>query len=284
MFDWIKNNFYILVKYFLVYCSSIFAFLQIVLIFASFEDLGVDTKLKKIIVLLVCVAFSALMSIIIVVCKNQKLIFGDINRGVTIRYDDIIKIAFDDTLFEEKIVVIPVNRCFDLSCDNNLINPISIHGQWINRYIVSEEQRDILNNKISFMLKDDYEMLSINEKRCGNLRRYPPGTIAEIKGKNDTIFYLLALSSFDQDLKAQCSELEYYNAIMGLIDYYDSHGNGKELFCPIMGDHIVNPYRDTESVIDFMISIFKFNRRKIRGKINIVVYNKMKSKIPILNY
>lgn len=111
-----------------------------------------------------CVAFSALMSIIIVVCKNEKQIFGDINRGVTIRYDDIIKIAFDDTLFEEKIVVVPVNRCFDLSCDNNLINPIPIHGQWINRYIVSEEQRDILNKKISFMLKDDYKMISINEK------------------------------------------------------------------------------------------------------------------------
>ena len=79
---------------------------------------------------------------------------------------------------------------------------------------------------------------------------------------------MLALSSFGQDLKAQCNELEYYNAIIGLIDYYDSHGNGKELFCPIMGDHIVNPYRDTESVIDFMISIFKFNRRKVIGKIN----------------
>ncbi len=284
MVNWIRCNFSVLRKYFFVYCSAIFALLQTTLIFVSFEDFGIDTKPKKLMVLLVCVLISTIISITIVRYKNKKQIFGDINRGLTIRYDDIIKLAFDDTNLKEKIVVIPVNRCFDLSCDNNLINPISIHGQWINKYIISETQKNILFDEISNMLANNYETLSIDEKRYGSLKRYPPGTIAEIKGENNTTFYLLALSSFDKNLKAQCSELEYYNTITGLIEYYDSHGNGKELFCPIMGDHIVNPFRNTESVIDFMISIFKFNRRKIRGKINLVVYNKIKSKISILNY
>lgn len=283
MRKWIECNLAVLKKYFLVHCSAIFALLQIILIFTSLEDLGIDTKLRKFIVFVLCGLISVVISAIIVICKNQKKIFGDINRGLTIKYDDIIQIAFDETNLEEKIVVIPVNRCFDLSCDNNLINPCSIHGKWINKYIVSDRQRDAVSSEIFNVLNNDYETLLPFEKSCGGLKRYPAGTIAEIKGDNNVVFYLLALSSFDRDLRAQCSELEYYNAIMGLIEYYDTHGNGKELFCPVMGDHIVNPQRDTESVIEFMISIFKFNRRKIRGRINLIVYSKMKSEISILD-
>lgn len=283
MNKWIECNFFVLKKYFLGSCSAIFALLQIALIFISFEDLGVDTRLKKLVMFLVCVIFSVVVSIGIVIYKKQKRVFGDINRGLTVEYGDIIKLAFYDVDLKEKIIVIPVNRCFDLSCENNLINPNSIHGKWIKEYIVTDSQRDTVSSEIFSMLKNNYETLSKVDKSYGGLKRYPAGTIAEIKGKNNITFYLLALSSLDQNLKAQCSELEYYNAIMGLIEYYDTHGNGKELFCPVMGDHIVNPQRDTESVIEFMISIFKFNRRKIRGRINLIVYNKMKSEISILD-
>lgn len=283
MKKWIKCNFSALAKYFFLYCSAIFAFLQIVLIFVTFEDVGIDTKSKKLLVFILCITLPVIISCVIIIFKNQKQIFGDINRGLTVRYDDIIKIAFDDTNLEERIVVIPVNRCFDLSCENNLINPNSIHGKWIKEYIFTDKQRDTVSSEIFSVLNDDYKTLSTIEKGYGGLKRYPAGTIAEIKGKHNVTFYLLALSKLDHNLRAQCNELEYYNAVMGLIEYYDTHGNGKELFCPIMGDHIVNPQRDTKSVIEFMISIFKFSKRKIRGRIHLIVYNKMKSEISILD-
>ena len=123
----------------------------------------------------------------------------------------------------------------------------------------------------------------IQNKTIGNRVRYSPGTVVEIQGDNNVTFYLLAFSYLDEELKAQSSEIDFYNTLSGLIDYYNTHDNSKELFCPVMGDHIVNPVRDTESCLDFMISVFKFKKSCIRGKINIVVYNELKSKISILD-
>ena len=95
---------------------------------------------------------------------------------------------------------------------------------------------------------------------------------------------MLALSTLDENLIANCTEFEFYNSIFKLLDYYDAHGQGADLYCSVMGDKIVKPHRGTENIIDFMISVFKFNKGKIRGNINLAVYKKLKSTISILKY
>ena len=282
MLNWMKCNMAVLWKYFLAYCSAIFALLEIVNIFLSIDECGVNTKTKKIILFGIFVFISVIISVINVAVRNKKQIFGDINRGLTLKYGDVIKLGFHKKSKNGIIIVIPVNRCFDLSCENNLINPTSIHGQWIEQYITNEAERKKLKNQIDSFLQNCNSQI-IPNKTIGNNVRYSPGTVIELQGENNVTFYLLAFSYLDNELKAQSSEIEFYNTISGLIDYYNTHENNKELFCPIMGDHIVYPYRDTESCLDFMISVFKFKKSSIRGKINIVVYNKLKSKISILD-
>lgn len=282
MFSWIRCNLPVLKKYFLAYCSAIFALLEIVCIFVSLDDCGINTKTKKVVLFCVCLLASIIISIISVAVRNKKQIFGDINRGLTLKYGDVIKLGFSNKSNEGIIVVIPVNRCFDLSCENNLINPTSIHGQWIKKYIPNETDRKNVKNRIDTILQNSKSQI-VKDKVVGNNVRYTPGTVVELHGKNNVTFYLLAFSYLDHELKAQSSEMEFYNTLSGLIDYYNTHDNSKELFCPVMGDHIVNPHRDTESCLDFMISVFKFKKSCIRGKINIVVYNKLKSTISILN-
>ena len=282
MLNWFRCNFPVLKKYFLAYCSAIFALLEIVCIFVSLDDCGINTKTKKVVLLCICLLASIIISIISVAVRNKNQLFGDINRGLTIKYGDVIKLGFSNKTKDGIIVVIPVNRCFDLSCENNLINPTSIHGQWIKKYIANEKDRETINNIINTELQNCDSQIVAN-KVVGNNHRYSPGTVVELQGENNVTFYLLAFPYLDNELKAQSSEIEFYNTISGLIDYYNTHENHKELFCPIMGDHIVNPHRDTESCLDFMISVFKFKKSCIRGKINIVVYNKLKSTISILD-
>ena len=279
---WIKSNYSVLFKYFLAYCSAVFALLEIVCIFISLDDCGIDTRTKKVILLFICLVIAITLTTINVLARNKKQIFGDINRGLTLKYGDVINLGFPKKDKGERIIVIPVNRCFDLSCENNLINPTSIHGQWINKYITNEEERKRIKNRIDGTLQKCDSQI-VTEKTVGNNMRYSPGTVVELQGKNNVTFYLLAFSYLDHELKAQSSEIEFYNTLSGLIDYYNTHDYSKELFCPVMGDHIVNPHRDTESCLDFMISVFKFKKHCIRGKINIVVYNKLKSTISILD-
>ena len=173
-----------------------------------------------------------------------------------------------------------------MSCKDNLIAKRSIHGQWINSLIKDSEQRTKLNNYIQKNLSErqiPYTELTKESKKAGNLKRYKSGSVVEIPYNNNTTFYLLAFAELDQNLKAQCTEIEFYRALSGLLEYYDSNSQGTDLYCPVMGDHIVNPCRDTKSIIDFMISVLKFNKSKIRGKMNIVVYYKLKSTISILD-
>lgn len=279
---WIKSNLSVLWKFFLACCSGVFALLEIFCIFISLDECGINTKTKKIFLLGICLFISIIISVVCVAVRNKKQIFGDINRGLTLQYGDVINLGFPKKDKGGRIIVIPVNRCFDLSCENNLINPTSIHGQWINKYITNEEGRKRIKNSIDGALQKCDSQI-VTEKTVGNNMRYSPGTVVELQGENNVTFYLLAFSYLDHELKAQSSEIEFYNTLSGLIDYYNTHDYSKELFCPVMGDHIVNPHRDTESCLDFMISVFKFKKHCIRGKINIVVYNKLKSTISILD-
>ena len=235
----------------------------------------------------ISLGIAVIVSIISILLRRKKKLFGNMNHGLTISYGDLMKVAFGKKKEQKKIVVIHVNRCFDLSCEDNLIRESSIHGQFIDKYINNEDEKKKLHNYIETNLKNrniNFETLSKKDKKLGYLKRYPEGTVVELEGDNNVVFYLLALSKLDDNLIANCTELEFYNSLSSLLSYYDSNGQGADLYCTVMGDKIVKPHKETEEIIDFMISVFKFNKNKIRGNINLIVYEKLKSTISILNY
>lgn len=287
MINRIKNNVSVLKKYFIRYYAVIFSIFEVIIFFMPFEDMGIINKKSRIIMFCISLGIAAVLSIISILLRRKKKLFGNMNQGFTISYGDLMKVAFSKKKEKKKIVVIHVNRCFDLSCENNLIRESSIHGQFINKYIHNESEKEKLHNYIESDLESrniEFEKLTRNNKKSGYLKRYPEGTVVEVKGENNVVFYLLALSKSDENLIANCSEIEFYNSISKLLSYYDSNGQGADLYCSVMGDKIVKPHRETEEIIDFMISVFKFNKDKIRGNINLVVYEKFKSSISILNY
>lgn len=286
MIERIKINFKAFLRYFVVIWSSLSALSSVYLTFVSWEDMGIAGRFTRILILSGLVLIAIVGAAITVLCRNRKKVFGDINKGTELCYGDIIKIGFPRKE-QRRIVVIPVNRCFDLSCEGNLISRRSIHGQWIEKYIGNDNERIQLTKKIQLILSErgeQYELLSKDDKYAGNSRRYRPGTVVELVGNKNITFYLLALSEFDKDLRAHCSEAEFYETLQGLVEYYDIHGMGEDMYCPVMGDHIVRPTRETRDIISLMLSVFRFNRGKIHGTIHVVVYNKMKAEIPILDY
>lgn len=287
MISRIKNNVSVLWKYFVGYYVAFFSVLEVIAFFISFEDIGIVNKKSKFAIFCISLGIDVVLSIMSVLLRRKKKLFGGINHGLVISYGDLMKIAFRKKKRQKKIVVIHVNRCFDLSCEDNLIRESSIHGQFIEKYIKNEDEKEKLHNYIEANLKNrniEFETLSRKDKKLGYLKRYPEGTVVEVKGENNVVFYLLALSKLDDNLIANCTELEFYNSLSKLLIYYDSYGQGADLYCAVMGDKIVKPHRETKEIIDFMISVFKFNNNAIRGKINLVVYEGLKSIISILDY
>lgn len=283
----LKVNSIVLFKYFLSVWGALSAFVSLVLTFVSWEDVGITAYSHKLLLLFSLATGSAVVSIIMIFIRNKTAIFGDVDKGLLVQYGDIINLGFNNCGKGKKIIVIPTNRCFDLSCEKNLIVENSIHGQWIKKYISSNDSRPKVHQEIeSFLSAHNAEFTEVNikDKKCGYLHRYAPGTIAELYGPNEVIFYLWGVSEFDSDLRANCNDLDYFKALQSLIDYYDTNGQCIDLYCPVFGDHIIRPTKSTDDVLHFMISMFKLNRSKIHGNIHIVVYDQKKSDVPILKY
>lgn len=287
IFNRLKNNGLVILTSFLSVWGVLSAIASFVLIFVSWDDIGITDLSHKIYLLVGVLVVALFIAVLTVFVRNKKTIFGYIDKGLIIEYGDVINLGFDNCGKSKKIIIIPVNRCFDLNCENNLIAEKSIHGQWINKYIRSEDHRDKVHQDIEdFLAHQNVEYIDVEEKdkQYGYLKRYAPGTIVELNAPNDITFYLWGVSEFDSDLKANCSELDYYKSLQKLVDYYDAHGQCVDLYCPVVGDHIIRPTKPTEDILHFMISIFKINKSRIHGKIHIVVYNTKKADIPILKY
>lgn len=285
MFNRLKCNLNTVKKIFMSVAGTLFGFVTLFLAFLTWDDLGIKRVHMKIIVLLVILMISLILSAIYIVCKRTTIVLGDNNRGIEVCYGDLLENAFCDKYLGERIIVIPVNRCFDVSCENNLIAESSIHGKWLEHYISSKEQRNEINNEIQKLLKKCENMCELgrDKKKAGNLKRYPAGTIVELPGSNGVTFYLLAIAELDEQLKARCTENDFYKTLQGLIEYYDTYGQTRDIYVPIMGDHIIRPVRKSQDILDLMISIFKFNIQNIHGKVHIVVFREMKDTISILD-
>lgn len=204
----LKTNFLTLFKYFLSCWSMLSAVSGLWLSFFSWDDMGIDSKIQRVLILAGIVCFALLIATLTVLFRNKKRISGDINKGLSLCYNDIIKLGFPKKSVIKRIIVIPVNRCFDLSCENNLISEKSIHGQWINNIVDTEQKAHELQLHIQNDLekrKIPFETIPKEKKKEGNLYRYPAGTVVAIQGENNITYYLLALSSFDENLRAHCS-------------------------------------------------------------------------------
>lgn len=127
----VKRNLETIGKAWLIFMGSIFSFLSVVLSFVSWEDVGINKTCNKIIIFVIIVV-STLVAATIWICmfRRGNTIWENASGKVTVRYDDIMKIAFPKKYRENKIVVIPVNTCFDTQvdediarCDKPLVSP-----------------------------------------------------------------------------------------------------------------------------------------------------------------
>ena len=78
------------------------------------------------------------------------------------------------------------------------------------------------------------KILNHDIKDRGKIECYEKGTIAQYEYEN-TVFYLMALSEFDENNNAQNTKEDLVQTIIKLIDYYDKKGNGFDIYLPLLG-------------------------------------------------
>lgn len=279
----------------LTIAGSLFTVLSIVLSFITWEEIGITNIYVKVFIFLLILILALIISVLwICILKRNFLIWNSGDGKINICYGDIIKLAFPKRGKNKKIIVIPVNTCFDTIVDENLslydkplVSPTTVHGLWIKAMVKNGFQvKDIdlaIDRYITRKGIVSTKELTSQEKKRGKLKCFENGTIVVVEGKNNVEFFLLALSEFDENNKAQASKEEVINCLKKLLEFYDSNGQGYELYMPLMGtgrSRVGMTHFDSLQTIKSILSLYS---EKIHGSVNIVIYQKDRDKVSILD-
>lgn len=285
--SFIKINFKYIGNLVIKIAGSLFSVLTLLLTFVSWDDMGITSNCTRLLILIAIIVGASAIAIVFLFVKRSVCVWEQGTGKIKALYGDIIKIGFPKKDKGEKIVVIPVNTCFDTIVGDGVVSAKTIHGQWIkninNRGISTEKLDEIIEKSIAVKKLQPSRLFTKNEKIKGKLNGFPLGTVLPIEGSYGLTYYLLALSEFDENLNAQCSKEDFLNCIQSLISFYDKNGQGNPIYIPLMGTGLSRVNISQEESLNITVDMLKLNRGQIHGQVNIVVFSKEKNMVSIHN-
>lgn len=209
--------------------------------------------------------------------QKQKTLWKNGNYNLKYISGDIIKSSFNNKKDTTKIVVIPVNTSFETQLSKNietetypLVSENTIHGQWLKK-ILKEIKKDDLDKRILSQLESKQIYSTGKSKgKGGKQTTYPIGTTAIIHYKN-TIFYLLAISEFDEKNNAQSTANEIKKAILQLLKYYETFGQGYEMLIPLLGTGQSRAQLSPQESFSLIKNTIVENNKLVKGQIKIII-------------
>lgn len=212
----------------------------------------------------------------------EKELWRNGNNSIKIMCGNIISLAFNSKNDDRKIVVVPVNTAFDTQLSSNseddifpLVSENTIHGQWLKKIIPMVGKQDLDNRIQNYLDKSMSKPTETINGICGGKStKYPVGTTAVIQ-HGDAIFYLLAVSDFDERNVAKSSKEWIQSAISELIDFYDQRGLGYSLYIPLIGTGRSRAHLSAKESLQLITDSLIKNEKRINGNVTIVVLEKM---------
>lgn len=289
MLNRIRINFKYIVSKFTLIASMVFGTMSIIQIFIDWDIIGIKSndlncKIRILFVILgICIIISVIWGVLL---SNKKTIYSVDDVEIIVKYGDLMQSAFPHKQKGERIVVIAVNCCFDTIVDQNIIRKDTVHGQFLMNYANTDDKRKLLNDQIEKSLEEfdvPYKNLDKSQKKYGKLKRYPLGSVARINGENGVVFFLLALTEFDINCVAHCNKHQYVDCLLKLFEYYDEHGQGKDLYLYPMGTSMARTGLTKEEALESVTVLTKISKEHLKSKTTIIVDKKCKNEISISN-
>lgn len=209
------------------------------------------------------------------------------NSSLKVVSANLITKAFPKTnTAHDIIIVIPVNTSFETevtvsgSIGPQLVSENTIHGKWLTTLYGKQISKENIDYKIS----ESLDSLGVNpthksKSKDGKQDLYPIGTIAVYK-HNRSVFYLWAISEFDEKNRAQSTQDEIRAALESLLEFYDAYGQGADMYIPLVGTGRSRANMTHQESYDLIKRVVIENENKVHGNITIVVlpddYEKIK--------
>lgn len=271
-----------------------FAFLGLIGTFTSLDELmdeniSIKCRIAISIGILLAVYVLSFIGCALIVCKKRRYEILDLNDGyhLYVQYGDVFSEAEVLNPQKRRNIVIPVNRCFDTRVDDDLISSNTLHGIAMEKiYATGHFDADTLNSEIQKTLEAQripFDDVLISDKRSGNLRRYPAGTVAEIKISSNCTYFFLGLSSFDRNLKATTSDEDYVLALIRLLEFCNARSQQFPIVMPLIGAGLSRTQKNERDILEYIVKLIKMYEKSIHFNIHIIVRENGKNCISITN-
>ncbi len=184
-------------------------------------------------------------------------------------------IYYGDLFTKDGITVIPVNEYFDNLVDDKVIAINTIHGKFVRNFFGGDEKN--LKSQITKSLNG---IPFIDTKRTsGNKRQYPLGTVAKVV-KENKVFYLVALTKFNENHRASVSNSEYQRVIVDLFTYINQHSQGKKVNIPLIGAGHSGASLSKQKLLEFLLfSIYMNENLTLINGVDIILHTSVENEV-----
>lgn len=222
------------------------------------------------------------------VIKKERYELMEVSDGhhVYVQYGDVFSPNEVNNPAERRNIIIPVNRCFDTKIDDDLVSSKTLHGECMLRlyekgFYTEETLYEAIHKFLDENVQIEPEVILQSEKRSGNLKRYPAGTVAEIKVSETCTYFFLALSWFDRNLHANTSDEDYVVALVKLLQWCNRRSQKYPIVMPLIGAGASDLRKSEKDILDYLIKLIQMNRNLVNSDIHIVVRSSGKDSIGI---
>lgn len=257
-----------------MFFSSAFACLGVLMtlweitgFFCEFDELEYGTTISIVVGLTILVV-SFVYAYQKLFCKKDKLELA-INKRTT------LYVQKENLMAVNGVKVIPVNEYFDTHNGDGIINPSSLHGQFLSLF---DGRIDELKQKVETQLAQ-IQPLPSNRQRTmvpGLPQvRYPLGTCIRITDNGNT-YMLVAVTRFDQNEHVDVATEEYPEIIRKMYNGIEHLQDGNPVYLPLIGSGISGYQLTNMQILDTLVQMaHNADRLAVTQGIHICIYNDM---------
>lgn len=187
------------------------------------------------------------------------------------------KVYYGDIFKKNDITVIPVNEYFDTLVDDKVVATNTLHGMFVKQFFGGNEKN--LKTQITRSLNGKPYVELNHNRTSGNKKSYPLGTVVEVI-KDDKVFYLVALTKFNENHRAEVKNSEYQRVICDLFTYANQFSQGRKVHIPLIGAGHSGVNLSKQKLLEFLLfSIYMNDNLTLIKGVDIVLHSSVEEEI-----
>lgn len=194
---------------------------------------------------------------------------------------DIFSFVKKNATDSKNIIVIPINSNVDTTVTEptetqsvQIVSENTLHGKWITRMCSFRFNEKTLREKILSNLENKNCLPDIHGE-------YPLGTSVFFDCE-EALYLLLVVSRFDDCNRAQSTRKNVKEALNSLFSFYDTYGQGMQLFLPLIGTGLSRSGYTHDESFKLIQEMLNKQPKYIKSKATIVVLDSDAPKISSL--